>query len=320
MRTAVTWVLAAWAAAGSEAAGQERFPTVPSLQGQMPCGSCRPPAAIATRATFAPESEPGERLVMSGTVFDTDGVTPAPGITIFAYHTDAKGHYNSPDDALNPRLHGWVRADKDGRYEFRTIRPAPYPQVTTPAHIHVHVYGPGRPEWFIPEYFFEGDPLIPARDRDQPARLGRFSPVVRLTRDADGIWQGQRDIRLDPPRANAAATDGALVERLKAQADAWDKAIVRKDRAAIEGNMADDFRQIDRAGNVETKTSFVDGLLSPDLQIDPYTVEDFEVRLYGDTALLSGRTRMTGRYQGNRSRATTGTSTCTCAREGPGGS
>ena len=104
--------------------------------------------------------------------------------------------------------------------------------------------------------------------------------------------------------AGAAAAQGptgadkATVDRLTAQADAWDKAIVRKDRAAIEANMADDFRQIDRAGNVETKKSFVDGLMSPDLTIDPYTVEDFDVRLYGDTALLSGRTRMTGRYQG----------------------
>ena len=85
---------------------------------------------------------------------------------------------------------------------------------------------------------------------------------------------------------------------LTAQADAWDKAIVRKDRAAIEANMAEDFRQIDSAGNVETKKSFVDGLISDKLEIDPYTVEDFDVRLYGDVALLSGRTRMTGRNNG----------------------
>jgi len=99
--------------------------------------------------------------------------------------------------------------------------------------------------------------------------------------------------------ALASATSQAdLVARLKAQADAWDRAIVAKDRAAIEANMAADFRQIDGRGNVETKASFVDGLVSPDLVIDPYTVEDFDVRVYGDTALLSGRTRMTGRYQG----------------------
>lgn len=89
-----------------------------------------------------------------------------------------------------------------------------------------------------------------------------------------------------------------LIAKLTEQADRWDKAIVRKDRAAIEANMAEDFRQIDGAGNVETKKSFVDDLVSPDLEIDPYAVEDFDVRVYGDVALLSGRTRMTGRYQG----------------------
>jgi len=89
-----------------------------------------------------------------------------------------------------------------------------------------------------------------------------------------------------------------LAAELTAQADRWDKAIVRKDRAAIEANMADDFRQIDGSGNVETKASFVDDLVSAELQIDPYAVEELDVRVYGDVALLSGRTRMTGRYQG----------------------
>lgn len=94
------------------------------------------------------------------------------------------------------------------------------------------------------------------------------------------------------------ASTAATIAQLTRQADEWDKAIVRKDRAAIEANMADDFRQIDGSGNLETKQSFVDDVVSPQLTIDPYVVEDFEVRLYGDTALLSGRTRMTGRYEG----------------------
>ena len=98
------------------------------------------------------------------------------------------------------------------------------------------------------------------------------------------------------PAATPAGSE--LVALLTAQADAWDKAIVRKDRAAIEANMAEDFRQIDGQGMVETKKSFVDDLMSSELRIDPYTVEDFDVRLYGDVALLCGRTRMTGSYQG----------------------
>ncbi|RZL28413.1 MAG: nuclear transport factor 2 family protein [Rubrivivax sp.] len=99
-------------------------------------------------------------------------------------------------------------------------------------------------------------------------------------------------------RAAPAAPPPALLTRLKAMSDAWDAAIVAKDRAAIEAPLADDFRQIDARGNVETKASFVEGVLDPELQLDPYDVEEFEVRLYGDTALLSGRTRMTGHYRG----------------------
>jgi len=91
------------------------------------------------------------------------------------------------------------------------------------------------------------------------------------------------------------AADVAALTRLS---DAWDKAIVRKDEKAIAGNMADDFRAIDGYGSVEGKPAFVADLVDPKLTIDPYTVEEFEVRLYGETALLSGRTHMTGTYDG----------------------
>lgn len=106
--------------------------------------------------------------------------------------------------------------------------------------------------------------------------------------------------------AGCASTDNAAdasrfantTQQLKRQADAWDQAIVRKDLAAIEGNMADDFRQIAGNGGIQTRASFVAGLMSPKLTIHPYMVEDFEVRQYGDVALLSGKTRMTGTYDG----------------------
>ena len=95
-----------------------------------------------------------------------------------------------------------------------------------------------------------------------------------------------------------ATNDSQIVQALTRQADQWDKAIVRKDRAAIAANMTRDFRQIDGDGDLEDRNSFIEGLMAPTLTIDPYTVEDFEVRLYANVALLSGRTRMTGHYDG----------------------
>jgi ketosteroid isomerase-like protein len=96
-------------------------------------------------------------------------------------------------------------------------------------------------------------------------------------------------------RTTAASSDVAILTRLSEE---WDKAIVRKDKAAIAANMTEDFRQIGSSGDVSDKQGFVADLTSPDLTIDPYTVEDFNIRIYGDVALLNGRTHMTGRQEG----------------------
>ena len=116
--------------------------------------------------------------------------------------------------------------------------------------------------------------------------------VLVLAALAGGLWSWSGG---DAARAAPPDDDVATLTRLS---DAWDAAIVRKDEKAIADNMAEDFRQIDGYGNLETKSSFVAGIVDPKLTIDPYTVEEFEVRLYGDVALLSGRTHMTGRYDG----------------------
>jgi ketosteroid isomerase-like protein len=99
------------------------------------------------------------------------------------------------------------------------------------------------------------------------------------------------------PKASGPEEAG-VVAALALQAEAWDSAIVRKDFAAIAGNMTLDFRQVRRDGSMVNREVFLRDITSPDLVIDPYTVEDFDARLYGDVALLCGRTRMTGRFQG----------------------
>jgi len=98
-----------------------------------------------------------------------------------------------------------------------------------------------------------------------------------------------------PVRAPDQAAEGAALE---AQALAWDKAIVAKDAAAIAANMAEDFWQIRSDGALIDKAAFLRNILAPELVIEPYAVEDQEVRFFGDAALLSGHSHMKGSYQG----------------------
>ena len=91
-----------------------------------------------------------------------------------------------------------MKTGADGRYEFRTIKPAPYPHRTTPAHIHAHVYGPDYSERSIDDYWFEGDPFINAKELARMKDMGEIPAIVALKRDGDGVLRGVRDITLKP--------------------------------------------------------------------------------------------------------------------------
>src|SRR5690606_14499128 len=95
-----------------------------------PCQGCElvfvgMPATLTSTARIAPPEEPGEALVLEGVVRREDG-SPAEGIIVYAYHTDAQGIY-PPDATMHGRLRGWARTDHAGRYRFETIRPGSYP-------------------------------------------------------------------------------------------------------------------------------------------------------------------------------------------------
>lgn len=157
-------------------------------------------AWLSWKTVLIPAGEPGTPLVVSGRVFAADGKAPVGGITLYVYHTDARGLYSEKDGQggpPDPRLKGSMQTDSDGRYEFRTIRPASYPGTRNPQHIHAKVSGAGYAERGIPEYWFGDDPLVTDEMRARYTGLGTFSPIVTVKRGADGVYECVRDIRLE---------------------------------------------------------------------------------------------------------------------------
>jgi protocatechuate 3,4-dioxygenase beta subunit len=144
------------------------------------------PATLSANARIAAASEPGTPLVIHGRVFATDARTPIPHAIVFAYHTDRAGNYDARGAAAHSwRLKGWARADADGRFEFQTIRPAPYPNGRIPAHVHLTVFLPSGERYHAGELQFEDDQLVPAADREKSKSLGGFGSVLPIRREGD---------------------------------------------------------------------------------------------------------------------------------------
>jgi protocatechuate 3,4-dioxygenase beta subunit len=115
------------------------------------------PEPLSNCTEIVSENEPGKRLIIRGQIFTPRGITPVPGITVYAYNTDVEGYYGENHREYPPRLFGWMKTNMDGRFVLRTVLPGSYPGMHIPAHEHFTVWGEGYPPQWIEELRFEGD-------------------------------------------------------------------------------------------------------------------------------------------------------------------
>lgn len=157
------------------------------------------PEDLSWKTELATKEEPGEPLIIRGTIYRRDGKTPAPNVIVYVYQTDNTGRYSPALNQVNGRQHGhlrgWVKSDAQGRYEFMTIRPASYPNSNNPQHIHPIIKEPGIAPYWIDDYTFDDDPLVTEKMRTARNPRGG-SGLIMLTKNPEGIWIGKRDILL----------------------------------------------------------------------------------------------------------------------------
>ncbi len=113
----------------------------------------------------------GERMMLFGRVLDQLG-NPVPHTLVEMWQANAGGRYRHRKDSylapLDPNFGGVGRCltDEHGWYQFRTVKPGPYPWPNDPnswrpAHIHISVMGPSISTRLVTQMYFEGDPMIP---------------------------------------------------------------------------------------------------------------------------------------------------------------
>jgi hydroxyquinol 1,2-dioxygenase len=141
----------------------------------------------------------GEPLEVSGQVFGADRL-PLPGARVEVWHANSKGRYENqdPDNQPEHNLRGCFTTDADGRFRFRTIRPAGYSlpddgpvgrlarhlglSLDRPAHIHFAVAASNHRR-LVTAVFDGADPAI-TRDAlfaVKPELIGTFDRALTVT-------------------------------------------------------------------------------------------------------------------------------------------
>lgn len=157
------------------------------------------PTELLWSTRISGPNDRGEPLFISGTIFKSDGKTPAAGVILYIYHTDMAGKYSPSLGQSRGKRHGhlrgWMKTDDRGRYAFTTIRPGSYPNSKNPQHIHPIIKEEGKSYYWIDDFLFDDDPLLPESEKQKQSSRGGLG-VLHLQKDSKGVWTGTRNIIL----------------------------------------------------------------------------------------------------------------------------
>lgn len=148
------------------------------------------PDKINSVDTSSGWTQKGQKLLITGTIYKRDGKTPAPNVILYYYHTDVNGYY-ADKEGLDRRvirhgyIRGWVKSDDNGKYSIYTVRPAPYPNSDSPAHIHPAIKESYiDKEYYIDEFVFDDDKLLTGEKRRAMENRGG-SGILRVLVSGD---------------------------------------------------------------------------------------------------------------------------------------
>lgn len=97
---------------------------------------------------------------------------------------------------------------------------------------------------------------------------------------------------------NILAQTPSVQQQLITLENAWNDALVKKDRAALERIMADDYSYTESNGSVLNKTQDIAETMSGDTKWTSAKLDDVKVRVLGDVAIFTARLTLEGAAKG----------------------
>ena len=109
---------------------------------------------------------------------------------------------------------------------------------------------------------------------------------------------GQSAARKTAPRAKLGATTASVEQTLMKLEHEWAEALVRRDVGALDRIMADEVVGVDSSGAVWSKAQLIANVKSGNFATEVAAAEGMTVRVYGNTAVVTGRYSDKSNYRG----------------------
>lgn len=185
--------------------GQNKTSSISKLVGGG-CDGCEimyidMPEVIQSVDTSSGWYEGGQKLLLTGTVYQIDGRTPASNVILYYWQTESQGSYTSkesqsPKSKVHGHIRGWVKTNTKGQYAIYTNRPGVYPDKSEPAHIHFSIKEPDvKNEYYPDNVVFDDDPLLLPYIKKNTLKNRGGSGIVRILLDAN-LQVAEHDIIL----------------------------------------------------------------------------------------------------------------------------
>ncbi|WP_391593972.1 hypothetical protein [Winogradskyella sp.] len=138
------------------------------------------------------------KLKLSGTIYKSDGVTPAKNVVLYIEQPNENGDFDlrRSGDERYVFHRSWVKTDNDGKYTIYTFVPGNDRRYNQLQQIFPVIKEPSKEEYQIETFLFNDDPLLTQRCRK---RISKKSNPARILnpKEVNGLLVAQHDIVLN---------------------------------------------------------------------------------------------------------------------------
>ncbi|WP_431157744.1 hypothetical protein [Winogradskyella poriferorum] len=140
-----------------------------------------------------------EKLKVTGTIYLSDGTTPASDVILFIEQADENGNFDLREENDKRYVHhsAQVKTDADGKYTFYTFVPGNDRRYNQPQQIFPVIKEPSKKAYEINTFLFDEDPLLSKRCKKKIKKQNNVARILQ-PKEVDGILVAQRDIILNP--------------------------------------------------------------------------------------------------------------------------